>query len=76
MAQYRRVDLVLLTSVFAGYAELAQPRWLARVRKNRLEATIPADFAAVLDLVCALADPVIAAESTDRTWNPGRCEWE
>ena len=76
VAQYRRVDVVPLTSVFAGYAELAQPRWLAWLRKNRLESTIPADFAVVLEVVRALADPVIVAESPDTRWNPARSEWE
>jgi Nucleotidyl transferase AbiEii toxin, Type IV TA system len=76
VAEYRRVDLVPLTSVFAGFAELAQPRWLAWVRKNHLKSTIPMGFAVVLDLVRAFADPVLVVESPDKTWNPGRCEWE
>ncbi len=33
-------------------------------------------FAIALDRVRALADPVLVAECPDKTWNPGRCEWE
>jgi hypothetical protein len=57
-----RLDLAPLRSVFAGYAELAQQRWLAWLRKNRLESSTPTDFSAVLDLVQVFADPVIVAE--------------
>ena len=76
VAQYRRIVLVPLTSVFAGYAEFAQPRWLAWLRKNHLESAIPTDFAVVLELVRAFADPVLLAESPDKMWNPERCKWE
>jgi predicted nucleotidyltransferase component of viral defense system len=75
VAQYRRLDLAPLRSVFAGYAELAQQRWLAWLRKNRLESSTPTDFSAVLDLVQVFADPVIVAEIHDKVWDPVRCEW-
>jgi predicted nucleotidyltransferase component of viral defense system len=75
VAQYRRLDLAPLRSVFAGYAELAQQRWLAWLRKNRLESSTPTDFSAVLDLVQVFADPVIVAEIHDKVWDPVRREW-
>jgi hypothetical protein len=67
--------LTPLLSAFTGYAQLAQQRWLAWLRKNRLESAIPADFAVVLDVVRAFADPVIVAEVGDKTWNPVRGAW-
>lgn len=75
VAQYRRLDLTPLRSVFVGYAELAQQRWLAWLRKNRLESSAPANFAAVLELVQVFADPVIVAEAHDQVWDPVRCDW-
>lgn len=75
VAQYRRVELTPLHPAFTGYAQLGQQRWLAWLRKNRLESTIPAEFAVVLDRVLTFADPVIVAEVGDKTWNPVRGEW-
>jgi hypothetical protein len=51
VAQYRGTELASLHSVLAGYAGLAQQRWLAWLRKNRLESTIPTEFSNVLDQV-------------------------
>jgi len=51
VAQYRRIDLAPLHLVFTGYAELGQQRWLAWLRKNRLQTKLPTDFGVVLDLV-------------------------
>jgi hypothetical protein len=68
-------DLAPLRSVFAGYGELAQQRWLAWLRKNRLESSTPTDFSAVLDLVQVFADPVLVAEIHDKVWDPVRREW-
>lgn len=75
VARHRRVDLALLESVFTGYAELAQQRWLAWIRKNRLEATIPLEFSRVLDLARDFADPVIVTEAFDKTWNRNTGKW-
>lgn len=75
VTQHRRIDLVLLQPIFTGYAELAQQRWLAWLRKNRLELTISENFSGVLDLVVAFVDPVISAEVSGKTWNPSVGEW-
>jgi predicted nucleotidyltransferase component of viral defense system len=75
VAQYRHLDLAPLRSVFVGYAELAQQRWLAWLRKNRLDSATPTNFSAVLDLVQVFADPVIVAEVHDKIWDPVRREW-
>lgn len=75
VAQYRRIDLAPLHLVFAGYVELGQQRWLAWLRKNRLQTKLPTDFGVVLDLVRMFADPVITADATDEEWNPMACGW-
>jgi hypothetical protein len=64
-----------LASVLIGYSEIAQARWAAWLRKQRLETTIPTEFSAVLDYVVAFADPIISNEVRDRwTWDPRQRE--
>lgn len=76
VAQYRKVTLTPLASVLMGYPELAQARWSAWLRKQRLETTIPAQFSVVIDYVVSFADPIIANQSKARgVWNPEHCRW-
>jgi predicted nucleotidyltransferase component of viral defense system len=75
VAEHRQADLAAIHHALTGYAALAQPRWLAWLKKNRLEATVPGDFAAVLDRLSAFADPVITSEAPQLTWNPLAHEW-
>jgi hypothetical protein len=76
VAQYRKLTLAPLASVLAGYSEIAQARWAAWLRKQRLESTISAEFSAVLDYVVAFADPVISRQVTDGgTWDPVQRQW-
>jgi hypothetical protein len=56
VAEYRDVALAALHSVLADYAEIAQQRWLAWLRKQRMESTVPTEFPTVLGLVVAFAD--------------------
>ncbi len=60
VAQYRKLTLAPLASLLVGYSGLAQTRWIAWLRKQRLESTIPPEFSAVLDYVVEFADPIIA----------------
>ncbi len=76
VARYRRIDLAPLHSTFTDYAEIAQQRWLAWLKKNRLELAVPTLFSDVLDLVGAFADPVIVAAASDKSWNPGTGKWD
>jgi predicted nucleotidyltransferase component of viral defense system len=55
VAQYRKLTLEPLTTVLVGYSELAQARWIAWLKKQRLESTIPTEFSAVLDYIVAFA---------------------
>ena len=57
-----------------GYEEIAQARWLAWLRKQRLDTAIPNDFATVLDVVESFTDPLIANNSV-QIWNPATRKW-
>lgn len=74
VAQYRQAELIPLSEVLQGYAELAQARWAAwRRRQDRAE--LPEQFADLLVDVITFAEPAIIAELTDATWNPDDGEW-
>lgn len=75
VAQYRGVEMNALETALAGYAELAQQRWLAWLKKNRLEITALTDFSAALQLICEFSDPVISGSATGKTWDPVRRSW-
>ena len=62
VTQHRKVALTPLASVLMGYAEIGQARWGAWLKKQRLETSIPAEFAAVLDYVVSFVDPIIARQ--------------
>jgi nucleotidyltransferase AbiEii toxin of type IV toxin-antitoxin system len=49
VAQHRKLTLAPLASLLVGYSELASARWVAWLRKQRLESTIPTELSAVLD---------------------------
>jgi len=76
VSQYRKLTLAPLASVLDGYAEIAQSRWAAWLRKQRLEATIPIEFSSVLENVISFADPIIIDEADgSRTWEPMHRRW-
>jgi hypothetical protein len=62
-------------SVLADYAGIAQQRWLAWLRKQRMESTVPLEFSAVLGIVVAFADPVIAGDLNAHTWDSEKQVW-
>jgi hypothetical protein len=65
-----------LTSVLVGYSEIAQARWTAWLRKQKLETTIPTEFSTVLDYVVSFADPIISGQARDLgSWNPVQRRW-
>jgi hypothetical protein len=76
VAQYRKLTLAPLASLLVGYSELAPTRWIAWLRKQRLESTIPTEFSAVLDYVVEFADPIIGRQITDGgNWHPQQRQW-
>ncbi|MHB8816579.1 MAG: nucleotidyl transferase AbiEii/AbiGii toxin family protein [Steroidobacteraceae bacterium] len=75
VAQYRGVPLSPLKPALAGFPDIAQSRWLAWLRKQRLETAAPAEFATVLELVISFADPLISNDPSTTTWNPFAEAW-
>ena len=75
VAQYRGVPLSPLRLALAGFPEIAQSRWFAWLRKQRLETSAPAEFATVLELVISFADPLISNDPTATIWNPFEGAW-
>ncbi|WHT21665.1 nucleotidyl transferase AbiEii/AbiGii toxin family protein [Crossiella sp. CA-258035] len=75
VAAHRKVDLVALGEVLDGFAELAQSRWLAWRRKQRLAEHVPASFAEVLAWVTAFADPCLADQTGGKNWLAADGHW-
>jgi hypothetical protein len=77
VARYRKLTLEPLASVLVGYSEVAQTRWAAWLRKQRLEAKIPLEFSTVLDYVISFADPIISGQVGVRSaWDSLRRRWQ
>jgi Nucleotidyl transferase AbiEii toxin, Type IV TA system len=74
VSRHRDVPLSPLKMTLEGYEEIAQARWLAWLRKQRLDTAIPNDFATVLDVVESFTDPLIANNSV-QIWNPATLKW-
>ena len=75
VAGFRDVALTSLELVLVGYAGIAQKRWLAWLKKQRLASTVPENISVVLEVVVAFADPAIAGESAAGTWDPAKKRW-
>jgi len=70
VAQFRNAELATLRATLNGYAVIAQTRWRAWLRKQRLDSAIPTDFSIVLDRVVSFADPLIVGDAAQSDWNP------
>jgi hypothetical protein len=75
VAQFRNAELAPLRTALNGYAAIAQTRWRAWLRKQRLDNTIPTDFSIVLEQVVSFADPLIVGDSAGGDWNPTQGKW-
>jgi hypothetical protein len=75
VTQHRHVQLAPLTEVLAGYAEIAQERWAAWRRRQRLEDRLPERFEDVLTAVIDFADPAITGTAEGQTWDPITGAW-
>lgn len=76
VAQYRGINVAPLGPTLAGYADFAQSRWVAWLRKQRLEGVVPAEFSSVLGMVISFADAVILGAGAARaSWDPVRGTW-
>lgn len=74
VAGHRRAQLSPLRETLEGYPAIAQPRWFAWRRKQRLHH-LPEDFGDLLEDLYAFADPVITAEAFGLTWSPWGRVW-
>lgn len=75
VARFGSVVLAPLQTALAGYAEIAQPRWVAWLRKQRLDNTIPTQFSKVLQSVVSFADWMIESDEAPSTWDPAEGKW-
>ncbi len=75
VARFRSVILTPLRTAFAGYAEIAQPRWVAWLRKQRLENSIPTDFSMVLRSTVSFSDWMIEGGEAPSSWDPVERKW-
>ena len=75
VATHRNAQLSPLREVLAGYPAIAQPKWTAWRRKQKLDG-IPADFADLLEDFFGFADPALAGDVTDMTWDPSTAVWQ
>jgi Nucleotidyl transferase AbiEii toxin, Type IV TA system len=71
VAAYREVALSPLEQALTGYAAIAQSRWTAWRRKQRLEDRVPAAFSELLDEVVKFADPAFTGGVSGLRWHPG-----
>ena len=76
VADHRKVTMSPLAGVLNGMAEIAQPKWAAWRRKQRLEGTTPARFQDLLDRCVAFTDPVLDGRVTGFTWSPASRAWQ
>ena len=76
VAQHRGARLVPLSQVLDGYASLAQPRWAAWRRRQRLDDRLPERFDEILETVIAFADPALRSATTDRVWHAQERAWK
>ena len=75
VAEFRNAELAPLRTALNGYPAIAQTRWRAWLRKQRLDSTIPQDFSVVLEHVISFADGLIAGGVDQRNWDPIQGRW-
>ena len=68
VATHRNATLTPLDEALAGHAEIAQNKWSAWVRKQRLSDRLDQDFASVLQDVFTFAGPAVSGAIKGRTW--------
>jgi predicted nucleotidyltransferase component of viral defense system len=76
VAKYRNVTLSPLSIELTGYAAIAQHRWLAWLKKQRLDSRLPQEFSVALQAVIAFSDPAISENVNAGSWNPLSQHWD
>jgi hypothetical protein len=76
VAEYRRVALVPLHDVLAGFVPLARRRWDAWYHRQALSGSVSEDFAEVLDRVEHFANPILGDGFVPGVhWEPAAGTW-
>ncbi|MGB6004907.1 MAG: nucleotidyl transferase AbiEii/AbiGii toxin family protein [Ornithinimicrobium sp.] len=75
VASHRKAELSPLRDVVEGYPAIAQGKWAAWRRKQRL-GDIPETFGDLLEDFYVLADPAIAGEVKGMRWDSSAAAWQ
>jgi predicted nucleotidyltransferase component of viral defense system len=75
VAAHRQANMILLSDALDGFAALAQARWSAWVRRQRMQDRLPLDFSELLDAVLVFAGPLLAGTVRDLGWDPQTRSW-
>lgn len=76
VANHRSTTLQPLLPELDGFPELAQRKWAAWVRKQRLDDRLPQSFEQTLSTVAAFADPVLTGNVAGLAWDPHVQRWQ
>lgn len=68
--RHRQADITSLSNALRGMPEIAQPKWAARRRKQRMEQRLPEPFTDVAQQAIAFGDPVTRGSGDGMTWEP------
>jgi hypothetical protein len=56
-------------------SEIAQPKWAVWRKKQKLEASTPDSFQALIAQCSVFADPVLSRSSIGHGWTPQAMQW-
>jgi hypothetical protein len=76
VAKYRGAILQPLLPELDGLAGLAQRKWAAWVRKQRLDDRLPQSFEQILSKVAEFADPALTGKAAGLVWDPRVQRWQ
>ncbi|MGH3429302.1 MAG: nucleotidyl transferase AbiEii/AbiGii toxin family protein [Mycobacteriales bacterium] len=69
VSEYRKVPLIPLAIALDAMAPIAQNRWAAWRRKQRLQDRTPLEFQHLIDTCVVFADPAITGAALEQGWN-------
>lgn len=78
VAKHRATALTPISPLIDTYSTVAQTKWSAWLRKQKLTGRAPEQFADTLEAVSAFCDPVlanVAGSETSRMWSPDTRTW-
>ena len=75
VAEHRQASPRPLAQVLAGMSEVAQPKWLAWRRRQRLGETTPERFQDLIDRCVIFTDPVLTGDARGLVWKPETASW-